>query len=213
MQTLRTLAIISGVGALVLAVLLSLSSNHSGGSGAGGAIVASSPISQQPSSQASQSTSRGTLFPDESDGSLDQDIPFSCAHSGFGDSLSHPQVVRAVRAGDLGSFDRLVFELSGTMRVSVGCQESSDFDPAPTTDKGVSLKGDAGILVILYGARGSAATSMPPSGTKELLEARQVTDLNGTVGWGLGLAKKTGFRAFWMADPGKPLRLVIDVQH
>jgi hypothetical protein len=77
----------------------------------------------------------------------------------------------------------------------------------------VTLKGSTGLLVIIHGADQHTAYSgsidIKP-GYSVLLEVRQTEDFEGTVQWGLGLAKTACYREFFLTNPA---RLVIDIQN
>jgi hypothetical protein len=111
------------------------------------------------------------------------------------------------RVGAQGGYDRFVIQFSGG---SVPAFEVRPQDGA--TFGGVTLQGSAGLVVTLSNASGggsySGFTDFRP-GFAEVREAKLLTDSQGTVQWGIGLAHATCFRAWTL---GGPSRLVIDIQ-
>jgi hypothetical protein len=76
----------------------------------------------------------------------------------------------------------------------------------------VTLAGAAGLLVVIRGADAHTScvgpASFRPNGPA-LLEVRRVEDFEGYVGFAMGLARPSCYRAFTLTTPA---RLVIDVQ-
>jgi hypothetical protein len=109
------------------------------------------------------------------------------------------------RAGAQKGYDRFVVQFGGAVPLfTVQLQASPTF-------AGVTLRGAAGISVVLRNASGAGVFSGPTDllpGLGTLSEARLVSDSQGVVQWGIGLARPACFHA-WVL--GGPPRLVIDV--
>jgi hypothetical protein len=118
-----------------------------------------------------------------------------------------------VNTGTYAGYDRITIEFNNTDpgQVDVTPQSTANFTQSPR-GQSVSLIGNSGLLVTMKGADEHTAYSGSTdiqSGYPVLVEARQVQDFEGIVQWGLGLAKPSCYRAFFLASP---YRLVIDVQ-
>jgi hypothetical protein len=118
-----------------------------------------------------------------------------------------------VTTGTHAGYDRITIEFNNTDpgQVDVTPQSTATFIQSPR-GQAVQLAGSAGVLVTLKGADEHTAyggSTDIQAGYPVLLEARQLQDFEGTVQWGLGLAKPACYRAFFLASP---YRLVIDIQ-
>ncbi len=117
----------------------------------------------------------------------------------------------AVSVGHHDTFDRVVFRFS-----SRAPGYSVRYVPAVTADgsgKPVPLEGSAFILVAMSSVASAQVGAPPaPQGTitplfPMLRQVKGAGDFEGTVSFGLGLASKSGFRAFTLSAD----RLVVDV--
>jgi LPXTG-motif cell wall-anchored protein len=118
----------------------------------------------------------------------------------------------AVTVGHHDAFDRVVFRFS-----SRAPGYSVRYVSAVTADasgKPVTLEGSAFIRVAMSSVASAQVGAPPaPQGTitphfPMLQQAKGAGDFEGTVSFGLGLASKSGFRAFSLSGPD---RLVVDV--
>jgi hypothetical protein len=121
--------------------------------------------------------------------------------------------INAVRTGTHAGYDRITIEvISGQLTdISVEPQSSASFTQGASGQR-VTLSGSAGLLITIHGAEEHTAYSGETdfkTNYPVMLEARQVQDFEGTVQWGLGLAKTACYRAYIL---GSPQRLVIDIQ-
>jgi hypothetical protein len=135
---------------------------------------------------------------------------FSCAAQSGGAGTAG---LTGVRAAAQTGYDRFVIQFAGPVApYQVVPQASATFTTDPRGSP-APLAGTAGLKVTVSGV--SNWTSLPgptdvrPTGTQELVEARQVGAFEGVVTWGLGLARPACFRAYTLTGPN---RLVIDVQ-
>jgi hypothetical protein len=119
-----------------------------------------------------------------------------------------------IAAGCHGTFDRFVIRVSsGNPGYDVRFVPRIVADPS---GKPVSLQGSAKIRVVIRPARGHTAsgTNLLPSTLtplcSNLRQAKKAGDFEGVVSFGLGLARKTGFRVFRLSGP---TRIVVDVAH
>ncbi len=140
---------------------------------------------------------------------------FTCAAQSGGGAANAaaPVGVTAVRVGAQSGFDRFVIELDGPVpHFDVAPQAGATFTQDASGAR-VTLRGSAGLLVTLRGARSAGTYTGPadlrPAGTPALLEAGQVGDFEGVVHWGLGLSHAACFHAYTLTGPS---RLVVDVQ-
>jgi hypothetical protein len=128
---------------------------------------------------------------------------YSCdAQSGGGGGRAS---MTTARAGAQKGYDRFVVQFSGPVPLfTVQLQASPTF-------AGVTLRGASGISVVLRNASGAGVFSGPTDvvpGLGTLSEAKLVSDSQGVVQWGIGLARPACFHA-WVL--GGPSRLVIDI--
>jgi hypothetical protein len=131
---------------------------------------------------------------------------FSCATQTGGGGQG---TMSTARVGAQNGYDRFVIQFAGPVpQFEVALLGSPSFAPAGSP---VTLPGEAGIQVTLHDASGAGAFSGPSDmkpGFSEIQEARLLSDSQGVVLWGVGLAHAACFHA-WVL-PG-PSRLVIDV--
>jgi hypothetical protein len=174
---------------------------------AGGGTSAA-PVQPSASPSSSPATSPGSV-PDAPPAAV-----FACGAR----SLSNPQgpataFVSTIRTGSHPGYDRLVVEFTGAAPrlITLKPQATTTFSNSPKGDS-VSLAGSAGLHMVIQGADAHTSYSGPfsfrPNGAG-LVEVRRIEDFEGYVGFGLGLAKSSCYRAFMLTSPS---RLVIDVQ-
>lgn len=119
-----------------------------------------------------------------------------------------------IDTGCHATFDRFVIRVSsGNPGYDVRYVSRIVADPS---GKPVSLQGSKRIKVVIRPARGHTAAGanvLPATLTPLCPNLRQVKragDFEGVVSFGLGLARKTGFRVFRLSGPA---RIVVDVAH
>jgi hypothetical protein len=109
------------------------------------------------------------------------------------------------RVGAQPGYDRFVVQFSGPVpQFEVSLQGSPSFGA-------VTLQGGAGLHVVLHNATRSGAYGGPSvvqPGFPVIREARLLSDSQGVVEWGLGIAQPSCFHVWTL---GSPSRLVIDV--
>jgi hypothetical protein len=137
--------------------------------------------------------------------------PFVCADA-TGGKTGVANVITA-RAGEQQGYDRFVLQFDSIVPTySVKRQPKSVF-PMGASGQMVTLSGTAGVLVSVHSATGATtfvgSRDLIHSDFLVLKEARQTQDFEGTVSWGLGLAKPVCMRVFTLSDPA---RLVVDLQ-
>jgi hypothetical protein len=120
----------------------------------------------------------------------------------------------AIATGCHATFDRFVIRVSsGNPGYDVRYVSRIIADPSGRT---VSLQGSKKIRVVIRPARGhtvGGANLLPSTLTPLCSNLRQVKkagDFEGVVSFGLGLARRTGFRVFRLTGP---TRIVVDVAH
>jgi hypothetical protein len=131
---------------------------------------------------------------------------FSCAAQSGGGGQS---TMTTARVGAQSGYDRFVVQFSGPVpRFEVTPQDSASFAQSGGP---VTLRGGAGVSVVLRGASGagvySGSADMRPS-FAVIQEARLLSDSQGVVQWGIGIARPACFHAWTL---GGPSRLVIDI--
>jgi hypothetical protein len=113
------------------------------------------------------------------------------------------------RVGAQSGYDRFVVEFAGPVpQFDVSLQGSASFDQGGAP---VALAGSAGILVVLHNATGSGTFGGPNDvkpGYPVIQEARLLSDAQGTVQWGIGMAHAACFHAWALTGPS---RLVVDI--
>jgi len=113
------------------------------------------------------------------------------------------------RVGAQSGYDRFVIQFDGPVpQFEVTLQNSASF---PQGGGPVTLQGTAGLQVVLRNASGAGVYSGPSDvkpGFAEIQEARLLSDSQGVVQWGVGIAHTACFHA-WVL--GSPSRLVVDV--
>jgi len=75
----------------------------------------------------------------------------------------------------------------------------------------VTLQGAAGLQVVLHDATGAGVYGGPSDvkvGYPQIQEARLLSDAQGVVQWGVGIAHTACFRAWVLPSPS---RLIVDV--
>ena len=142
--------------------------------------------------------------------------PFDCAvgSSTLTSQIAPPTaLIDAVRTGSHAGYDRLTIEFQNgrTGTIKLVPQANTKFVRDPKGDT-VILAGKYGILIRIEGADNHTAfagstdikTNFPG-----ILEVRQISDFEGVVQWGVGLAAKPCIRTDLLTNP---TRLVIDVR-
>jgi LPXTG-motif cell wall-anchored protein len=117
-------------------------------------------------------------------------------------------VVSGVTVGHHPGFDRVVFTLTRTVPpFTVQYVPAIRHDPS---DRPVTLQGSAFLLVVLHGTAGSAASAQPTitPGFPMLKQVKGAGDFEAVTSYGIGAARKSGFRAFVLTNPS---RLVVDL--
>ncbi len=136
---------------------------------------------------------------------------FSCKEQSGGTATGVPTPVRQARVHTNHRFDRFVLELRGPLQqFDVRPQDSSTFFLDPSGFP-VTLRGSAGLLVVIRGAQAHDGFRGPTDLTPDfsvLREARQLGDFEGVVSWGLGLSHISCFRI-----RATHRALVVDIQH
>ena len=139
---------------------------------------------------------------------------FGCGATSLSNSGSPATAfVSAIRTGSHPGYDRLVIEFAGgaPRLITLKPQPTTTFSNSPKGDS-VSLAGSAGLQIVIQSADAHTSYSGPisfkPNGAG-LVEVRRVEDFEGYVGFGLGLAGSSCYRAFMLTSP---TRLVVDVQ-
>lgn len=130
---------------------------------------------------------------------------FSCAaQSGGGGQAT----MTTARVGAQSGYDRFVLQFDGPVpQFDVSPQDSAAFAQSGGP---VTLLGSAGLAVVLHNASGPAYTGprdMRP-GLSVIEEARLLSDFQGVIEWGIGIAHPACFHAWTL---GSPSRLVVDV--
>jgi len=130
---------------------------------------------------------------------------YSCATQTGGGGQA---TMSTARVGAQNGYDRFVIQFAGPVpQFQVTLQGSSSFAQSGGP---VTLQGDAGLQVTLQGASSGAAfgpSELRP-GFSEIREARLLSDSQGVVEWGVGIAHASCFHAWVLPSPS---RLVIDV--
>jgi hypothetical protein len=131
---------------------------------------------------------------------------YSCSpQSGGGGQAT----MSTARVGAQSGFDRFVIQFEGPVpQFEVTLQDSASF---AQNGVAVTLQGAAGLQVVLHDATGAGVYSGPSDvkvGYPEIQEARLLSDSQGVVQWGVGLAHTACFRAWVLPSPS---RLVVDV--
>jgi len=139
--------------------------------------------------------------------------PFSTAAKTSPGSGGQAQL-SGIAVGCHATFDRFVIGISsGNPGYDVRFVSRIVADPSGNP---VSLQGSKRIRVMVHPARGhttAGANLLPATLTPLCPNLRQVKragDFEGVVSFGLGLARKTGFRVFRLTGP---TRIVVDVAH
>jgi hypothetical protein len=185
------------IAVLIIGVLFVANPARRPTSSAGGGVPTAGP-------SASPSTSPESNLP-----------PFQCGTNIGPITQDGPAVafVSNVRTGSHPGYDRITVTFSnGAPREYELKKTSSAAFTQGASGQTIVLPGSAGLLIIIRGADEHTNYSGPTdfkTGYKEILEARQVEDFEGTVQWGLGLSTSACHRAFLLTNPD---RLVIDIQ-
>ena len=139
--------------------------------------------------------------------------PFSTTAKTLPGSGAQAQL-SGVDTGCHATFDRFVIHIaSGMSGYDVRYVSRVVADPSGNP---VALQGSKRIRVVVHPARGhttAGANLLPATLTPLCPNLRQVKragDFEGVVSFGLGLARKTGFRVFRLTGP---TRIVVDVAH
>jgi hypothetical protein len=131
---------------------------------------------------------------------------YSCAaQSGGGGQAT----MSTARVGAQSGYDRFVIQFVGPVpQFEVSLQDSASF---AQNGGSVTLQGAAGLQVVLHDATGAGVYSGPSDvkvGFPEIQEARLLSDAQGEVQWGVGIAHAACFHAWVLPSPS---RLVVDV--
>jgi hypothetical protein len=131
---------------------------------------------------------------------------FSCsAQSGGGGQSS----MTTARVGAQTGYDRFVVQFSGGVpRYEVQLQDSASFAQGGGS---VTLQGSAGLAVVLHDASGDGVFTGPTDvqpGFMVIREAKLLSDSQGVVEWGIGIARPACFHAWALTGPS---RLVVDI--
>ncbi|HEY7201275.1 MAG TPA: hypothetical protein VIC57_13720 [Candidatus Dormibacteraeota bacterium] len=130
---------------------------------------------------------------------------FTCAQQYGGGGQA---TIATARVGAQSGYDRFVIQFNGAVPAfTVTPQDSATFAQSGGP---VQLAGSYGLAVVLQNTSG-AAFSGPRElhpGFSMLQEARMLSDSQGVVQWGIGIARPACFHA-WALE--SPFRLVIDI--
>jgi hypothetical protein len=117
------------------------------------------------------------------------------------------------RVGEQPGYDRFVLQFDSIIPQYTVKRQSRPVFTLGGSGQTVTLKGNAGVSVLVHSASGASTFSGPkdyqPSGYQVLVEAQQVQDFEGYFGWGIGLSRPACMRVFVLQDPA---RLVVDFQ-
>ena len=137
-------------------------------------------------------------------------------HGGPGSGSRGPALVNAIRSAAHPGFDRLVFDLQ-----EFGGNGIPDYNVryVPASSLRQDLPTGGSRLVTVQGAYfltldlGESSTTFGPfeltPNLREIKQVKVVGDLHGLV-YGVGLARRNGFRVFALRNPS---RIVLDVQN
>jgi hypothetical protein len=130
---------------------------------------------------------------------------FSCAAQAGGGGQA---TMTTARVGAQSGYDRFVVQFDGPVpQFEVTPQGSAAFAQSGGP---VTLQGSAGLAVVLRNASGQAyggPRDMQP-GFSVIQEAKLLSDFQGVVEWGIGIAHPACFHAWTL---GSPSRLVVDI--
>lgn len=119
----------------------------------------------------------------------------------------------AARAAEVPAYDRFVLQFDPIVPTYSVTRQAKPVFPLGASGQTATLSGSAGVLVSVHSATGATTfqgdSDIAHPEFQILKEARQTQDFEGTVSWGLGLAKPACMRAFVLNDPA---RLVVDFQ-
>lgn len=128
-----------------------------------------------------------------------------------------PAILRKIRTGRHGSFDRVVFEFRGG--VVPGYHVEYIDRPVRACGSGdvVKVAGDGWLSVRLTPAQAHTDAGKPTIGYRErrlrlpvLRELQSTCDFEGEVAWVLGVSSPNRYRVMELSNPA---RLVIDIKH
>jgi hypothetical protein len=170
-----------------------------------GLVGCGSTLARSPGPAPSTATARPTVAPSVQPGSPAQ----ICSQAGT--------YLTAVRTDEHSSYDRVVFQFSGTLPGYT----AERVDGVYSDPKGspIPLAGQSFLRVVFHGT--SAVCPQPLHRTytgpavltpyyPELLTVSAAGDFEGVLSFGIGLAAQGGYHAFTLTNPD---RLVIDVSH
>jgi hypothetical protein len=119
----------------------------------------------------------------------------------------------AARVGEQTGYDRFVLQLDSIIPTYTVKRQARPVFTLGGSSQTVTLSGTAGVLVQVHSATGQSTftgpTDIQHGDYKVLLEARQTSDYEGSLAWGLGLSHPACMRVFTLQDPA---RIVIDFQ-
>jgi len=131
---------------------------------------------------------------------------FSCSTQTGGGGQA---TMSTARVGAQSGYDRFVIQFEGPVpQFEVTLQDSASF---AQNGGPVTLQGAAGLQVVLHDATGGGVYSGPSDvkvGFPEIQEARLLSDAQGVVQWGVGIAHTACFHAWILPSPS---RLVVDI--
>ena len=137
-------------------------------------------------------------------------LNFTCADAHGG--AAGDAHVTDVRVTEEPGFDRFVIQFDGNVPSYTVKRQAKPVFTQAVSSQTITLSGTAGVLVQLHAASTSGTYNGPTDFTQAgflvLKEARLTQDINGTVGWGLGLGSSACMRVFQTTI--SPSRLIID---
>ena len=146
--------------------------------------------------------------------------PFVCTEQDFVPKAQTPSAggeptasVTGLRAGQQGSYDRLIVEFRDRLpsEVRISGVSGTVFTASPSGQE-VTLQGANGIAIVMRDADLHTSYSGPVdivTGYTGLAEVMRLEDFEGVVQLGLGVNGPACYRAFFLSNPA---RLVVDVQ-
>jgi hypothetical protein len=123
----------------------------------------------------------------------------------------------AVRIGNDGAFDRVVFEYEGTVAptaVLIGPRTNPGTVPEDASGMPIAVSGNQILTVNMHIAFASPGytgpTNITPTGTANVVQAVQTGDFESQLQWTIGLKFATTPTVTVIADP---VRVVVDIPH
>ena len=138
-------------------------------------------------------------------------LNFKCQDLSGGSSAGNAHVTD-VRVTEEPGFDRFVIQFDGNVPAFTIKRQAKPVFTQGVSGQAITLSGTAGVLVQLHTATTTGSydgpTDFTQAGFLVLKEARLTQDVNGTVGWGLGLGSSACMRVSMPTI--SPSRLIID---